>query len=204
MSFSRMPLRDLLMAAILMGVMVAANIVAVAFGLPAQVRPALFITPISFALVWFGYEVSLRIYARRSGGDERTMAKTAAFLGSILSLFAGVMVVAHLTLLGRFIWFHDLTTAQFMRTYMAAIGVIVMIVFDRAPKAMTIAPDGPLAKLRVHRAAAGVGVICGLGMVIAAVAAPRPQMFLWLCALAVAPVALNRFLLWKERAPPSA
>src|SRR5207247_2415231 len=80
--------------------------------------------------------------------------KSAGFLGSILSLTGGVMLVAHIAFVGRFVWFQGLTTGQLVRAYMAAIGVIVMIIYDRAPKVMTIAPDGPLAKLRIHRAAA--------------------------------------------------
>jgi hypothetical protein len=197
-----LPRRDTTMAAILLGVMLAADAVALVHGVaPGRARAAMVLTPLSFALIWIGYAVSLRNHARRACGDTRTVGKSAGFMGSILSLMGGVMVIAHIALLGRFVWFQGLTAGQLSRAYMAAIGVIVMIIFDRAPKVMTVAPDGPLAKLRIHRTAALVGVACGLGMVITAVTAPRHQMVLWFFTLAVTPVILNRILIRKARPP---
>jgi len=184
-SLARLPRRDTFMVAILLGVMLAADLAAVAIGVPENVRPALVRGPAALAIMWACYAVSLRIHARRSDGDAHAVRKVAAYLGPLVSLIACVVAVAHLAMLANMLWFQTLSREQFLRSWMTVISVIVIIAFDRAPKALTIAPDSPLAGLRLTRLGAWAGIACGLGMAIAAWIAPLQQIRFYCLGLAV-------------------
>lgn len=188
---ARLPRRDVAMAAILLAVMLAADIVALMIGLPEDRPPGtLTRAPAGVMVVWIGYFLSLQFHAWRSRGDAAALAKVAGFVGPILSLLASVLVVAHLVSLANLLWFDALSREQLARAWMSAVGVIVIVLYNRAPKILTIAPDSPLAGLRLTRLGAWAGIASGLGIAITAWIAPLQQIRFYCLGLALLAAAV--------------
>jgi len=195
-SLARLPRRDVLMAAILFAVMAAADVAAWIFDVPDRARPAFVLLPFSLALVWISYSVSLRRRFLR-GADARSLRKLSAFWGRSLSLIGCVMTVAHVALLASFVRPGVVTSEQFVRAFMTALGVVVVVMFNGAPKLLPAAGDAPRG-LGIHRAAAWTGVGSGIAIIAAAWLAPRPVAPFLVFPFAMLPAAVN----YIARMPP--
>ncbi len=195
-SLAHLPRRDVLMAAILFSAMAAADVAAWVFGVPDRARPAFVILPLSLALVWLCYSLNLRRRLIR-GADARSLHKLSAFMGRNLSLIGSVMAVAHVALLASFVRPGVVTSEQFVRAFMTALGVVVVVMFNGAPKLLPAAGNASRAQ-GIHRAAAWTGVCCGVAIIAVAWLAPmRTAPFLFF-PFAMLPAAVNAI----ARTPP--
>jgi hypothetical protein len=197
-----LPRRDIWMAMILIAAMIAVDIAA-GFTGPMPPWRALVTMPGTLALIWTCYAFSLRRGIRKNG-HHRSIAKTSDFMGHSLSLVAGVLTAAHILLVGSFVWIHGLDKPTFIRAFMVALSVVLIVMHNRMPKflASCVSADGPPVMIRGQRVTAWVGVLSGLAMIGVALTVPFGQatpVFLGLAMLPVAMVAGNSLIWWLER-----
>jgi hypothetical protein len=207
-SAAGLPRRDTWMMGILLGIMIATDVAAVATGIPDKARPALFLLPGALAMVWAAYAVTFRWGARRYDGNRFAANKLGRFMGGTLSLVGGLLTVEHVALLGSFAWFGPIPPLTFVRVFTAAIGIVMMVIFNRAPKVMAGLPEPGFPTFgaffsgqAMRRETAWTGVACSVGIVALALFAPIGHIAGWIFLLGLTPMAVQIGLTLAHRRP---
>lgn len=167
---ARLPVQDRRMAALLLAVMLLADVVVFALRGGAN-WPAFVIMPGTLAILFACFAFSLARLARNPRAGEGAVEASARFMGVSLTTVGCVMTVAHIGMLAFVAGLLGATAAAMvLPLFMVGLSVTLMLMYNRMPKFM-----GPHAGKAPHifpahwtRLVSWIGVLCGLPMIVIA------------------------------------
>lgn len=206
---ARLPRRDTWMLAILLAIMAVTDLAALATGFPQRARPGLLLLPGALLAMWAIFALAVPRVVRKHADTAQAGEKLAGFMGTNLTVVAVLLTVEHVVMISSIAWFGGVNQRAFSRAVTAGAGLVVIMMYNRASKALSSFPRMGVAKggepfsgRGVLRATSWTGVACGTAIIGLALTdlVGWPLMF-WVFALMLIPRAVRECLTFANRRP---